>query len=412
MRATMRQVLRHRVTWLAVAALLVSAMARGGLAQDQPTQPRSEADVHRIRGTLAWRRAVWRVERSAFSRVVTELERSRRASQGPTDFTTLYLLGFAYTRLGRTDEAAPVLADARALLPGFPGFFVIEALQLTREGKHEDALARMEEYVKALAEYGPDRPLAAELEFLGYLVRGTTQVRRNKYEPAKRDLQRALAICTANDRLPAPELVAVLAQVHQWLDEHAGADELIRTVLHRDPGEPSHYYNLAQIHVSQQRTSDARRWFEAALLRRPDFAEAHAKLAYLDDTARQAVAMGRHLEAYAWIAEATARGGSEPVEETTQADIAAGFGMWWKAVGTHREEQGDEPGALLAYENAKREFLEALSRKPNCFQAISFMIQLLSRTGEPDEVIDRYKEELRQYERVPATKEPFRATFC
>jgi tetratricopeptide (TPR) repeat protein len=407
---------------VAVVALALALAHGTSRAQDSPRAPASaeSAEVHRVRGTIAWQRAVWRAQREGYQRAVSELERARAA--GRSDFTSLYLLGLSYLRLGRVADAEPVLKDARQMSPTFPGFILTDALQLTavraeaREVQRQQADAAIEkydEYIAKIEAYPKDGAFAAELLFLGYYFRGRTNARMGgRNHKAVEDLDRAVAVATAHGEAPSPEVTSLLAQMHQNLGEVEVAKKLIVEALARDPAEAVHYYNYGLILVASREESAAKPWLEAALARRPEFPEAHMKLAYVASKTDDPAAMRRHLEAAAATYDGRAAGGS-PTDRQTEADIEAGFGQYWMLVAKHRQHRGDEPGARAAYQLAIAHLRTAREREPGCVGALQLLIQLAHLTGASEAEIEELKRRHADLSKLTDREfDPFHSTFC
>ncbi len=404
-----------------VCALSLPGESPRAAAQEKATET-SASELHRIRGWVAWRRAVWRVQRDGFQRVVTELERSREAAAGRADVTTLFLLGVSYLRLGRLAEADTVLRDARALAPEFAGFLLTDAMRLAASTAEtaaagrtqaEAAVAKYGEYFEKLDGYPKDGSFAAELRFLGLLYRGRTNSRLPGHmDRAVLDLNDAMRIAKENGETSAAEIVSMLAQAHQSLNQVEDAKRLVREAIARDPAESAHYFNLGIILAGAQDDSGARPWFEAAVARRPDFAEAHLKLAYLDSKLNDAASMRPHLEAAAAILESRARGGSAS-DARAQSDRESGFGTYWMLVGRSRGEAGDERGALAAYSQARSHLREALAKEPGCVKALNLLIQIGSLSNAPESELEDLKRRLQETQE-PGDREidPYRSTFC
>jgi tetratricopeptide (TPR) repeat protein len=378
--------------------------------------------VYRVRGIMAWRRAAWRFERQGFQRVVSELERARVAAQGKADFTTQYLLGFAYMRLGRVSEADTVLRDARQMAPDFPGFLLTDSMRIATEDRTragvERALRPLQVFALVLPTYlAQDRAFSAELTYLGCALRGRLYSRMGRYhDQAVKDLERALAVSEQN-RVPlSAEVVALLAQTHQSLDQSAEAERIVKLAISRDPAEASHYFNMGLICAAQQHEKDARRWFEAALARRESLADAHLKLAYLamkEGEVRDLPRIRAHLEAFAAQQEQrTTEGGVAP-DTRALADLEAGYGDYWKLVADARLTSGDESGATLALREAQRHYRLALEHQPGCVVALNRLIQLGSRLGSAPAEIEEIKKRLEKVnEQEPGGVEIYRSTFC
>lgn len=410
----------------AALLLAVVAAASGGalVARAQETSSAQTArELHETRGRLAWRRAAWRVSRESFQRVVTELQRAREASAGRADFTTLFLLGISYLRLGRLSEADVALKDARASEPaaaGFPGLLFADALRMTleRTGSADEDRRRLEEALALFDAYlarldGYDGAFAAELRHLGLVFRGRTKARfAGRSHEAVADLRAALDLERANGETPSSDVIAVLAQVHQALDEPEEARRLVLEALARSPGDATHYFNVGLIFAGTRDETSARKWFAAALARRPDYAEAHVKLAYLASKSMETAAMRSHLEAAQVIHEARARDGA-PLDPGVQADLAAGFGAYHRLVASQRAAAGDEVGARSAYLAARTHFRDALSKKAACVSALNHLIQIAGILGDDEGELDELKRRLADaLKRTPGDAESARSTFC
>lgn len=412
--------MRRAAACIAVAlALGVSGTTALSQPQPKPDQAAAQPDPHFVRGVVAWRRAVWRTNRESFQVVVDELEKARAAAPGTSDFTTLYLLGFAYLRLGRVAEADPALEDARKLAPNFPGLILTDALRLTAvsfdtsdaaiQAAHE-ALAKYETYFAKLPEYPADGLFAVELKFLGHLFRGRTQARLpGSFDQAVKDLDEAIAIAKEAGEAPAAEVVSLLAQMHQGLEQMEEAKKLVASALQREPGEPSHYYNMGLLLAGQHDDAGAKAWYEAAVTRRPDFYEAHLKLAYIATKSNDVALLRSRVEAAAAILEARERAGTA-IDTAARADIESGYGTYWMIVAEKRSDAGDDAGAAEAYRKARDRFLEALKYEKGCVGALNRLIQVAVRLQVPDDELADYKRRLEEVNRRGG--EAHRSTFC
>jgi tetratricopeptide (TPR) repeat protein len=408
-------------------ALSLAALLPGGPAARAQDPPRKEtpADPNAVRGRLAWIRAAWRVQRDEFQRAVTELEAARTRAQGRGDFTTLFLLGTAYLRLGRFADGDPLLRDARTEFPDFPGFLLADALRLisTKPESADAALRQANDTVKLLDEflakldsYPKDGAFAAELRYLGFVFRGRTKSRLpGQADAAVADLVRALEISRQNDRPPAADVVSLLSNLHMRLNQTGEAKRLALEAVAREPGEAGHYFNLGVILGTMFDVAGARRAYEAALARRPQFAEAHIKLAYFAAQSGELPELRRHIEAAAAIYEARARAGL-PSDANAQADVESALGRYWSGVGDARAEAGDAAGATAAYRVAVSHLKEALAKQPGCVTALTLLIQAASRIGAPAAEIEELKRRLDQLNDPTAPHDgdvdAFRSTFC
>src|SRR5207247_8037576 len=106
----------------------------------------------------------------------------------------------------------------------------------------------------------------------------------------------------------------------------------------------------------------AKRWFEAALARRPSLVEAHLKLALVGRHTADPAAMLPHLEAVKAFYDGRAAA-KAPVASSEQADLECGYGLYWKLVGDRRTDDGDDAGAKEAYAQATRHLEEAIAKE-------------------------------------------------
>jgi len=408
--------------WRPALALLLAALlvaAPDARAQEQPTDPSA------VRGRIAWIRAAWRVQREDFQRAVTELEAARTHAQGRGDFTTLFLLGTAYVRLGRFADGDPLLRDARTAYPEFPGFLLADALRLitTRPESNDaalrqanEAITKLDEFLAKLDAYPKDGAFAAELRYLGHVFRGRTRSRLpGQNDAAVADLVRALEIARENERPPSADVVSLLAQMHLRLNQIIEARRIAMEAVAREPSEAAHYFNLGVILGATHDVAGARRALEAALARRPQFPDAHIKLAYFAAQAGELTEMRRHVEAAAAMYEARARAGN-PSDANAQSDLASALGRYWFDVAAARAEAGDDAGATDAYRAAVRHLRDALAKQPGCVVALTLLIQAEARIGSPADEVEELKKRLAELS-DPARPhdgdvDAFRSTFC
>jgi tetratricopeptide (TPR) repeat protein len=423
---------RVRRACLAAAAVVAGATISGSILSASAQEPPrgapaaggaaapSVAEGRKIRGVLAWRKAVWTSDGSTFATAARALEECRAAGGGDDDVTLLFLLGHCYTRLGDAKRADDALRRARELAPAFPGNWLGEALRMTadRPGFQEspgtrEAIPLLDRYLVEVARYDRQAPFAAELEYLGWLERGLRYFAVDAFDRAIHDLTRAAEIVRAEGRPPATELVRILSECHKKVSELGPAEALIRDALRRDPGEPSHYHVLGMVAADQLQKEASRAWYERALARRLDYGEPRAKLAYLAWEAGDLYAMRCHLEAYEahwksrWAVEPQTRSAN------TASNIHAGYGKYWLARGDRLADAGDLDGARRMWANARDRYVQSLSENPGCIGALAGLIQVLPQLGAPDEEVQRWKRKLQEIrESKPGAPASYRDTFC
>ncbi len=408
-----------RLASLTFAALVVFAGTVAGARADGLDLGSPEAK--RIRATLAWRRAVWRVDREDFDRARKQLEGAMDAGANP-DWLLQYTLGLSYLRLNRVAEADIYLAKARRLVPSFVGLTFTDAFRLTVVKAKDDAdaqekiraaLDRYREFFEKLGAAPPDTPFKAELSFAGHVYRGLLESRvQDEWDHAVKDLEAAMKLSEDNGWTPAAEVVSLLADVHKSLDQLDAAKNVVKAAMARDPAEASHHYNYGALLVAGREYAAARPWFEAALARRSDLIDAHMKLAFIGMQLHEPASMLPHLEAAKAIQEMRANGGAAP-DAQADANADSGFGVYFKLIGDERFNADDEKGALFSYETAARYFREALSKEPGCVQAVNMLIQLSSRIRMPPAELEELKKKLQELtDPKGGGVQPYKSTFC
>jgi hypothetical protein len=416
--------------WTGGGAVLAQEAARppSASAAAPPKTPRRPAAGRSVQeskliGVVAWRRAVWTSDEAAYRRAATELQRVRD-EQGDVDFTALFLLGHAYSRLHRKADADLAWGAASKLASTtdrvFPGLLLAQALYMTVERPGfiaqpatHDSREMLSRFLVEMARYDRSQPFAEELQYLGLLERGMRSYALAEFDASFVDLERAADLARAAGRTPSPELVQVLVQARKDVQEFGVAAEVAEATLRRYPGEPVNYYVRAIVAAEAKRYDESRRWHERALQLKPDYAEPHAKLAFLAAEAHDLDGMRRHLEIFESLvrAEWTAA----PATRTGQAaaNLAAGWGAHWRAQGDQRAEAGDLAAARAFWARARDAYLQAYTEEAGCIRAIVSLVQVLALLDAPAEDVDRWTrraEELR--EEKPGGPKGYRDTFC
>jgi tetratricopeptide (TPR) repeat protein len=401
-----------------VLSVLLAASAAPAPAQEPPAQI-SSAELHRVRAEVAWRRAVWRISAEEFERAVKELEAARAAPGAVPDYWVDYMLAFSYARLKRVPECDAVLKSMRDKLgANASSLMLVDSVRRisTPEGDQSAdeataAVATLGAFLEEMNNAPPGSPFAPELRFLSHFYRGRLEWRLARQDSAVTELTRAMELSRAAGHEPAMEVVSLLAWVHLDLDQAGEAKRLVMEAMARDPAEAAHYYNMGQILIKEHDDLGARRWFEAALARRPSLVEAHLKLALVGRHTADPAAMLPHLEAVKAFYDGRAQA-KAPVDAAAEADVQCGYGLYWKLVGDRRTDEGDDAGAREAYEQATRHLREALAKQKGCVQALSALIQIASKLGR-DEEIPELRKSLDEVNKQQGRRlDPFRSTFC
>lgn len=406
------------LTTSAALAVVGFAAARS-LAQEPPApapQPSgpgtgSEVEVLRTRGVSTWRNHVWSIERTRLEQSVSELERARELGAGRLGATQTYVLAFGHLVLGNEEPGRAAAQVVRATAPDFVPLRLLDAFEAILAGDATHALVLLDGYVDAIERSPPDPEFGTEFRFLAYLHRGAQRYDMGMAQEAVVDLRTAARIAREAGRVPSNVLLLRLARAHQTLDEHGAAEELVREMLRRDPGNPELYFNLGLLDGTQKHLPEARAWYERTVRRRRSHRDAHGKLAFLAwrDAEVDPAALPRvraHLAAYESLTE------RDP-STVALADSASGVGSYWLAVARHRLDQGDEAGARPAFERALRHFRDAIDREPGCVRALNSIIQIGAQLGWPDGDLAPYRERmnaiLQGEEGAPGS---VRSSFC
>lgn len=412
MLAGMRPHLRLLALVIAAGVTLTGghpAAAQQGNQLPAPPAPGS-VRMHRTRAVATWKRYVWSLQRPLLAQVVADLEAELKKTGEPAEFTPALLLAHGYLMIERPAPAAESLLRAREIAPGHPGVLLVEAL-MTEAKSRRESVQMLDRYIERLAEGPEDRAFGAELEFLGYTHRGDQQLTRGNWDEAAQDLQRALEICRAADHEPPGPLVQRLARAHQALAEFGRAEELIREMMRRDPADPMNYLNLGVLYYEQDRFDDARRWYEAALARKPTLPEPHLRLAYLASVDRDLPRLRRHAETFERLARAEA--GDRPIPHLLQLEVHAAYGSYWHARATRLRAEGADQAASSAYARARKELDAALRIEPNCLRALTLRVQIAAQTGEDEATLTELREQLDAvHSSDPDSPLPYRNVFC
>jgi len=414
----------------ALAAAIVVPLATPAAArQEASDDPRlTGPEAHRIRGALAWRRAVWTGDRDAYAYAARELEQALRQTTaadhgGRRDFSTVFLLACSRAWRGDVPGAASLAQEARTLAPSFPGHLLLDAVLASPEPRGTDwkaqfteAVEQLDRYQVALATYDRGAPFARELEYLGHHEKGVRLFWLDLHDRALVSFDGAMQIVRAEGRTPSAELVRRSSQCHKSLQQFDVAERMIRASLERDPGEPSHYQVLGQLAADRERREEARAWYQRALDRKLDYTEPRAKLAFLAMESGESghlYAMRVHLEAYRAIYEAKWESGAAARDPAVEANIHSAFGHYWWGRAAELADAGRLEEARPFHLLARRELEAALLREPGCRRALSTLIQVLYQLGAPPEESQPYQKRLDDMHRKePGSPTPHTDTFC
>ncbi len=407
---------RRTVVLPALAGLLLFAILLLAIAMPVPSAAHAQetrsaaartAERHRKRAVSSWRRYVWTLDRVFLEQVAQDLAEATRVDKSKPDFSHQFLLAYAHLALGNRKDGVAALERAVEQNPKFPGLLLLDAFVAILDGERSVGVEQLTAYIDALATAPRDPNFGAELEFLGYVHRGTQLHGEGQHDRVIADLQRAKELSLRAKRRPATELSQRLALAHQMVRQFPEAEAILKEALADDPGNAVHYYNIGLLKGMQQDWDGARRWHRAALARQSDYAAPHAKLAYLDWREGQLTGMRAHLDAY------TGRLGATLDEATKRAEALTGYGLYWRALGNRLWEDGRKAEAETAYAEAVVHLREALVADAGCIRALNELVQLGYQGYLPEDEFnaleERYKAIRRETEGAPRV---VRTTFC
>jgi hypothetical protein len=227
-----------------------------------------------------------------FKAVVVEIQASRE--QDPARKTALIAEGRGLWEKGRSVNAAARGGQnpPSPALPSIPqGYYEdsSKARDLAIAGKHGDALAIYERYVKSHPQFGEAHAaLASTHQAMGDAVTGTsataTAARARHFEAAVTHYRRAAEL--ANDPGPMPVQLALAIELYRpdRLNRPADAETLARHLVDRYPADPASHTILLQLLLASARRAEAATALAAANKAVPTTpAERHALGVYLYD---------------------------------------------------------------------------------------------------------------------------------
>jgi tetratricopeptide (TPR) repeat protein len=396
----------------ALAAAVAGVLSAPAPAQDRPppaSRTENAREAHRVRGIVAFKRAVWRVGADGYDRAITELEHARDPATGRADFRTLFLLALSHAAAGRAQEGDAARKAAAELKGDFLGFRLIEAIELFHKEEWHASGKKLDAIITQAKRLNADPVINAELLFLAYVYRALDLRGRGSDDAALEDLREAVAISERRNDEPSSAAQVLLARSHVELQEYDRAEELLKEVLRREPGNSMSYANLALIYYDQHDLERAQRWYRDAVRRDPRLTEAREKLARIALRLEQLPTARRQLEALETALEALWKARPDLRSPGDAANMHAGFGEFWKLTADARARAGDAEGAQRARTAAERHFRRAHQERPDCVKALSLLIELLNELGAPEAEIEALEKDL--LERLESGK-TYRDTFC
>lgn len=378
----------------------------------------TEREAHKVRGYLLWRRAVWTLDaRVGYDRALHHFAAALdQGDAADPDFTVQFLAAYCHEQLGEAEAAAPLLEKARTRSPSFPGFVLLDSFRASLEGEHGRRVELLETFLERL-EFRDDPTFGSELRFLGELHLGEAQFRRERFDSALPHLERAAEIAAETRRsvgrnAVAPSLVLRVARVHQRLDQHDQALELVESVVRDDPGVAANYYNVALVLGGTKRNEEALRYHRRTIERAPGFARAHAKLAYLslegNPSRGPATRAARlHLSVYRYHDAVLPARAEREVPDEVVADLAAAEGRYWYVVAQERQDVATANDAL---QRARDRLEAAIVFAPGCVAARDYLLKVLFQLGVDESELRPHRrafDEMRESEGTGVS-----STFC
>lgn len=296
---------------------------------------------------------------------------SRQAVAIDPNFANGYnILGLALQGKGRLVEAVAAYRKAVALDPKFVDPYVNLGVALKDQGKPEDALAV---YRQAVA-LDPGHSAA-------YTGIGNVLLDQNKLDEAVAHHQKAVALDPRNAR---SHHGLGIARRRQGRTEEALA--CYRRAVALDPGSAKMHNSLGNVLLDLNRPDEAAASYETAVALDPRSAKAHGGL-------------GRALHVKGRPEEALARFRKALELDPTLAPARAGLvnALIARAAGLGRRERWDE---------AVRDYREALRLRPDHADAHLQLGRLLRRQGAADEAIGVYKDALKNAQAWAAGSAP------
>lgn len=189
-------------------------------------------------------------------------EQTESVDDDPIPF---FKMGKLHLSQGNNDDARDAFERALALSPdSFSVLSQLTALDQV-EGKTDDAMTRVDEYLTR-------HPDSAE----GHLLKGSLQYSNKELESAELSLNRSISLRPA----ASTYLLLVRILTESGSMEEA-ADRLSRLLVSEPAQKPAVYFELGNILMKLKRHEEARDWLEKLVARYPDYAPAHNNLAHI-----------------------------------------------------------------------------------------------------------------------------------
>jgi tetratricopeptide (TPR) repeat protein len=202
---------------------------------------------------------------SATNRMDDAMTLLRKQSESEDDPIPLFKMGRLHLSQGKNKEAREAFERASALSPDSVSLLSQFTALDHIEGKTDEAMERLDEYLGR-------HPESAE----GYLLKGGLQFTINDTEGAEKSLNRSVSIRPA----ATPHLLLVKILTESGRMEEA-ADQLARFLVSEPAQRPIVYLELGNMLMRLKRHEEARDWFGKLVALHPDYAPAHNNLAHI-----------------------------------------------------------------------------------------------------------------------------------
>lgn len=191
------------------------------------------------------------------------IEQARKVTQLDANNATAYeVLGSAYLRLNKIQEAQEAMDALAALKPDAPSLSINRAMAYYRNGEYAKAI---EEATKAIE--------AGQKNAFVYNILGKSYLGANDVEQAERALKQALEL----DNTFNPAHLA-LGDLYVKQQQFELAEAEVNAILAQDPNSPEAHVLLGLIAMNRKQFEQAKVEFEKALAQRSDYGEAHYQL--------------------------------------------------------------------------------------------------------------------------------------
>lgn len=341
-----------------------------------------------------WRRVVWEQDAYGFPATIPELRRVARQPANADDRELLFALAWS-CRFEDAAQAAATAARLREAHPGAPELGFFDAFAHRDAERPEEAVETLRAVLDRLRD-DTDVPNSDEVRFVGHLLLGDWHVQDRKDDRVIEVLEEARLIARARGaRLPR-WAIRSLADAHSYMRQMPRAIELLEEAAAEDPGWAGHAYELARVYALQLEDARAAHWYRRTKELDPGFAPPYLALAVLASREGRLDDMRAELEAVREITTRQWSANPDSRQSPMAAEIRAGFGHYWMAIGHDAAAAADTERATEAYRRAAAHMEAALADNPLCARALVKLVQLGTILGTPEEQIAAWKSAMKE----------------